>query len=71
VTLNDHAERIADEQHIDARAVGCGSERRVVGGQHRDLVTVFRHAASAGTVTGASFGGEAGAGELCALMRRD
>jgi hypothetical protein len=43
MTLHDHAERITDEQHIDAGTIGGGGERRVVGGQHRDLLAVRRH----------------------------
>ncbi len=43
VTLDHHAERIADQQHVDAGAFAERGEARVVGGQHRDLLAVAGH----------------------------
>jgi len=43
VALDDHAERIADQQHVDTGTIGGRGERRVVGGQHRDPATVACH----------------------------
>ncbi|MNP82870.1 hypothetical protein D3C76_1816450 [compost metagenome] len=46
--LQDIAERIADQQHLDAgRAGGCG-EGRVVAGQHDDLLAVLLETAQSG-----------------------
>ena len=36
--LDDHAERVADEDDVDAGLVGQRRERRVVRGDHDDLV---------------------------------
>ena len=38
VALHDHAEAVADEQHVDAGLVDEPREGEVVGGDHRDLL---------------------------------
>src|SRR5690349_24138602 len=38
VPLDHHPERIADEHHVHARLVDEARERRVVAGDHRDLL---------------------------------
>ena len=43
LSLDDHPERIADEQDIDARVVTQRREARVVTGQHRDSFPIARH----------------------------
>ena len=43
VALDDHAERIADEQHVGAGFVEEPRERGVVGGEHGDLLAALLH----------------------------
>ena len=37
---DDGAERVADEERVDARAIEQARHRRVVGGQHHDLLAL-------------------------------
>ena len=43
VTLHDHAERVADQQHVDAGFVEQPRERGVVRGEHGDLLAALLH----------------------------
>ena len=43
VALHDHAERVADEQDVGAGLVEQPRERRVVGGEHGDLLAALLH----------------------------
>jgi hypothetical protein len=43
VALHDHAERIADQQHVDAGGVEHAREAGVVAGQHGELLAAFAH----------------------------
>jgi hypothetical protein len=52
VAEDDHRRRVADEDDLDARVLGESRSRRVVGGDHDDLLAALLH------------GGELGQGEL-------
>ena len=43
MALQDHAERVADEQDVDALGVAQGGEAGVITGEHGDLVAGGAH----------------------------
>jgi hypothetical protein len=44
VALQDHPQRVADQQHFDTRLAGSVGEGRVVAGEHGDLFTFLLQA---------------------------
>ena len=43
VSLHHHCQRVADQQHIDARLIQQACHREIVGRQHRDLLAALLH----------------------------
>ena len=51
ISTNDHAQRVSDEQRVDAGAIEQHGEARVIAGEHRDLLSLACHGREAGDGT--------------------